>query len=358
MIYKIVRKEDEFLQIEQQWQRLWQKNSESTCYNSFQVAYFWYKHLVPQSQLCIICIFHNEEIVGVAPLCIVEKKHWGFYRVRELEILGWGDYKTFLFDPDFPKQSAIFKSFFEAIQSINGHWDKMVLKNLRQDAQLSHFLKKNPLHDYLYSYNEAPCISFRNYTSFDHYKKEFRDKRIEANEKRLWKKESFTFEFYQVISEDLLQKMMDCHIKEKEILNKASATRTSPFSSAGRRNFHFSLLAKVNYGSAAVLYNGSGEIMAYEIYYHHNGIYYCWNIGYDPHYTSFGVARILNKKVIEFLFSQESVVRYDFGAGGYRWKYQNTTEFCLLYRLEYHNNNSRKIQFIQRVRKILLTRML
>lgn len=354
MIYKIVRTEEEFLQLEEPWNKLQHKSVESTCYNSFLVAYFWYKFLVPKSQLCIVCVLHNEEVVGIAPLCINKRSHWRIYNVREIEVLGWGDYKTFLYNEDFPKRSAIFKSFFDAIESINYQWDKMVIKNLRQDNYLTHFLKRNPLHQYLWSYNEAPCISFKNYKTFDNYKKEFRDKRIEANAKKLSKKESFSFEFYHSISDELLQKMMACHIKEKEILNIGSATRTSPFSSSGRQSFHASLLTKGNYGSAAVLFNSTGDIMAYEMYYYYNGVYYCWNIGYDPKYTSLGVARILNKKVIEFLFSQESVIKYDYGAGGYRWKYQNTTEFCLLYRLEFHNIKSKKVQFIQKVRKILL----
>ncbi len=351
MVYKIVRSEEEFIELKDQWNALLDANNESTCYNSFELSYNWYKKVVPDCQLVIVCVIHNENIVGIAPLCIRKQAKFKVLNFSQLEILGWGDYKTFLYDQSFLSRSSIFKTFFDAIESIRGEWDKLVLKNLRHDTYLAYFLKKTPYHQHLFSYNEAPYIDLKKYEGYSQYMAEFRDKRIDANEKRLKKKSPFRFEFFHSVSDELLVKLMDCHINEKLVLNQSSWERTSPFSNTGRKEFHMALLTEGNFSVAATLLDEEDNVIAYEIMYRHNGIYYCWNIGYNPKYSSFGVARILNKKVVEFLFNEANARRYDYGAGGYRWKYQNTNQFQVLYRLEMHNLNSSKVKLLNRLRR-------
>ncbi|MBS2099063.1 GNAT family N-acetyltransferase [Carboxylicivirga linearis] len=337
MIYEIIKTPDQFISLREDWKQLLEKCEEIGIYQTFEFIYQWYCSVEPESEPRIITVSHNTKIVGIAPLCIQNKKRYKLLKYRELMFLGWGDYKSFLYDQSLPNISAIFKTFFQAIEAMSDEWDKLVLKNLRQDSYLTYFLKKTPYHANLRSYNEAPFITKRNYQTFDDYLQVFKDKRIIANEKRLLKSDPFIFVWLEDVNSIELNEVMDLHIAERNQLNakEDDEVRTSPFVNSRRKQFHLNLLSQSERLSIAALRRKSDQkIIAYELLYTYKGILYCWNIGYDPGYANYGVLRILNKHVVRYFIESGQFEKYDYGSGAYRWKYQNTNEFCLLYRLE------------------------
>jgi len=345
MIYNIVKNKKEFLELKESWQSLEETCKNTHYYNTFKLIYEWFDKVQQNTELRIICVLHNNEVVGIAPLCIENKKKYVFFNIRELSFLGWGDYKTFLYNDSVSNISSIFKTFFQAIESISDDWDKLVLRNLRQDSYLVYFLKKTLYHPYLRSYNEAPFITKNNYSRFDQYLSQYKDKRLETNERRLLKDDPFEYKLFLQPTQGQLEEVMNLHVREKDELNIKSdkVTRTSPFANSKRKAFHLALESVEHTLSLAALFRKSdNKIIAYELYYRFKGIIYCWNMGYDPQYANYGVLRILNKNVVKSFFDQDSDLVYDYGSGGYMWKYQNTNEFCLLYRLEKFSHFSKK----------------
>src|SRR5437868_1417247 len=108
------------------WWALWSRCPDSTPFQSPAWVLPWWKHL-GEGQLCTIAFRQQDQLVGLAPLCIYHDAANG---ARRLLLLGTGvsDYLDVLVEPDFKEQVL---SLFVAWLSRNPAWDHCDFHQLR-----------------------------------------------------------------------------------------------------------------------------------------------------------------------------------------------------------------------------------
>ena len=78
MEIKIIKNEKGFLSIQKEWEVLQSKAKDITYYSTFHFLYHWFANIADKgnTELCIICVYEKNEVIGIAPLMTEKRNHF------------------------------------------------------------------------------------------------------------------------------------------------------------------------------------------------------------------------------------------------------------------------------------------
>ena len=350
---KIIRKSNDLIDIKDDWIRIEKVAPWVSYFSTYRYNYEWWTQYDndPTMELFIVLVIHNLEIVGIAPLQIVERSGRG-YKYRELQFVhGGGDYSNFLIDPNVSAEPA--KIVNELLGQINSHKDEYDVINLSHICQyslLAHQILISKYNLQLKYLVECPFIDFSNFSDYDSYTKQFIPKKIKQYINRFRREVDFTME---VTSDNLVEEFGKIHIAEKDYLkSKGFEQRHSFFENERELNFRKSLYKNNRDVLTYLLVDKkTSEIICYYTGYVYRDTFHSVTTAYNPKYANLAVGKIFNYMIFEENFKNPKWQIFDMGTGRYSWKFEMTNQFNLLYQYkieEYRNKRARVLNRIDR----------
>lgn len=351
MNIKIITENKEFLKLKEDWEILQEKDPDVTYYNTYIFNKTWWKVYSESNDksLFIICVYDNRKLEGIAPFIIEEHKK-AFLSYRVLKFMGRGDYYTVISNKKNNRENTIIRQIFKGINDNSDKWERIELTHIKQNSSLAYYLLRHNLYNESFTYQiECPVVYINRFSSFDMYKNDFNiDKETKYYINKLLKKAGYSFKIYKGNQENILEKISVIHNKEQEYLIniKGRKDRKSLFKNKGVYTFLRDIYDINDNTVTFILEDNNSNIISYATCYYYKNTLYLWNTGYDPQFAKYAVCRVANYEIFKYIYENDFVDIFDFGAGRYPWKFKWTKDFIFNYKLDLWNSKSNKAKII------------
>jgi len=348
MEIKIIENSKQFLELKNAWKALEIKSDEVTFYSTYDYLYNWYVFNKSNNfELKIICVFEKNEIIGIAPL-MIENRKIILFRTKVLRFIGRADFHNFIIDSDV-KQQSVLKKIFETIK-INLKWDKLELSHVANNTYLSFFCLKSELYNLKFEHlGENPIIDLNKNDDFAVYKKIYFKKKINYYKNKLKKELNTSLEVVLGNTNNILDEISSIHISR----NANEKGRRSLFENKAIFNLIKKIYTLDKQGITFVLRTAKGDIVSYATCYQFNKTLHNWNTSYNLSYSDYSAGDLIYLEMVNYAFeNRDSIEVIDFGAGRYPWKFRMTSTFIPTYKLNYNNKESNKFYILEAYDKL------
>lgn len=329
MNYKIVNDKTSFYDLKKTWNSLEDSDPQVTYFSTFKYFYSWaIEKFNANNNLFIICVIHNNEIVGIAPLQIERVKKL-FIVNKVVKFISKGDYNNFIFRHDLNLDiENIISTIFKAINENKKLWDEIYLPLISSNSFLSHyFLKRNNLNKNFKFLIESPYLDIRDYSA-----KKLLD--IFKTKRKFYNKFLNDIDFDFIIThKNVVDEISKIHIKQKTIMSRSGVKgRRSYYEDKNMVSFLNKLYTRNKNCLTYILKDKKNDnIIGYETGYIHKNIFHSYNVGFDPLYSKYRVGVLLKRMIIEHNISNNIWDIIDMGPGRYDWKFFLTSSFNSMY---------------------------
>lgn len=341
---KIFRTIAEIEKIKSDWERLETVSPWVSYFSTYRYNMDWWKQYEEDNtiEIFVPIVIHNQEIVGIAPLQIKQRKGRG-YTYKELQFNhGGGDYSNFLVHPEVSAEPS--KIVNELLNQISAHcneFDAISLTHICQFSLLAHQLlisKENNCLQYLI---ECPYIDFSKYPSYEAYTKAYIPKKVKQYINRFKREVDYRFE---VTDRNVISDLANIHIAEKNYLqSKGLVQRHSFFEDLREFTFREALYTKnANVLTYMIIDNKTDDIICYYTGYVWKETFHSVTTAYNPKYANLAVGKIFNYMIFENNYITPLWKIFDMGTGRYSWKFEMTDSFNLLYQYKKYCFRNRK----------------
>lgn len=140
---RLVTTLDSFLDLKDEWNRLYEKSDVATVFSSWEWMYTWWEVYQDQCQrkLYILCFYKNNKLVGIAPFQIDKFYPQAFIQGRTLRFIGLGDLRDDRIVSQYLDILAISDYEDEVVTAVSNYlvahkrdWDFADLEYLLEDA--------------------------------------------------------------------------------------------------------------------------------------------------------------------------------------------------------------------------------
>ena len=283
----------------------------------------WWEAFGGNRSLCIGLYWQNDQLVGYAPLMLAHERFCGISR-RVLRFLGDGisDYADLFSRND---RADVTQAMVDDIVD-SWSWEELQLANVRggsatiaafqQKQSPRYFSRVAPIDRCLY-------IDLRDRTFEQYYRTLSRNHRRELQKRRhkldalgTW---SVRFESDAPVA-TLFDEFRSLHTARSEAMGWSSL-----YDLAGFREFFASLMQSEPEDLEVLCSTLRHEqrLMSYTLGFLARGVYYHWNIGFDPAYEAIAPNKLHHQFLIEECFRRRCVA-FDFMRGAYEYKFKWT----------------------------------
>jgi len=345
----IIRTDNGFLDLKVAWEKLQEEDLTLTYNDTFEYNYNWWKSFEEggHTRLFIFTVYSKfDEVVAILPLSIKKSTYSGI-NIKSLEFISKGDRHSFITVNDDTNKSKVFNLLVSALEQHKDEFDKVNLTHIDVLSPFSKYLLKHQKYNDKFNLLvETPVLIKKNHQSVVEYKKNYLSKNVKNLNNRLMKDVGYIFE---VSTDNCIDEISEIHKKQQT--QETREKRKSIFYDDNYVDFLNELYSKKNHVTFLIK-DKAGITIAYQTAYFHNGTLLFWNMGYDLQYSKYSIGRISIYKMIEYFFENPALKSLDFGSGRYPWKFQWTSDMLSIYKLEFYIRNSKKIQLIERIKKL------
>ncbi len=141
---KKVSNQNEFLRLKEEWTALLKRSKSDTIFLTWEWMYTWWECFKGNKQLFILTVHEeNENLIGIAPLCMDKKKIGGITVLNYIKFLGTmptsSDHLDFIFSQGRERDTleAIVNYMFQ-----ENKWDLCVLSNIPVSSSTGKLLRE------------------------------------------------------------------------------------------------------------------------------------------------------------------------------------------------------------------------
>ncbi|MEK9657753.1 MAG: GNAT family N-acetyltransferase [bacterium] len=342
MYAKIIETKSGFSRLQHDWTRLQTIDPDVSYYSTFEFLHTWWQTFKKHKTLFIICVYHNNAVVGIMPLYFETRRHIGLFSCKECKFLasGLSDFFSVLIDKSINADNKIFNCMMSTIEKHHLKWDRLLLIQMDSQTAFSRYLLKHQTYAPLFSFHlENPYLNLSEYENFSAYCKKHVSKNMNWRINKLQRDEPFNFNVSTNNQSPLLDEIKQLHLATCRYRNKHLPSMAKKYISVFSNktmNCFFNALYSNNCRvlNFTIRHQKTDELMAYNSCYIYNSTVYMWNTSYNVTYDSYHLGKIINYKIIEHCFDNDHVSVFDFGAGKYPWKFEWTDTFKPMYKLE------------------------
>jgi len=349
----LVTKETEgFYKLREDWVRLQEQDPDVTYYSTYEYVKTWWeahkddKHL----NLLIVCVYQNDDIVGIGPFIIQHTKK-RFFSWSLLKFLGRGDYLGVLLKRGQSNEMNILNDMFKCLEE-NSCWNKMHLTHINTDSALAHFFFQQGKYNSNFRYLiECPRLNLKKFSGFQEYKRLFVSKSAKKYSNKLKREHNYTFEVKSPAGSALINQVMTMHRQTQKHLVDADGRRDrySLFEESRMREHVVNLCRNKENVVVFLLLDGKGKIIIYDMCFLCSNVLYSWNTSYNPLYIKYNAGRIMYYEIMNYLFDGKIADVFDFGTGRYPWKFEWTDDFASVYQLDMWNTKTKKARRLMKI---------
>lgn len=283
--------------------------------------------------LLYLLMYENNNPVLLAPFEI-RKRKVALSKWTELQFGLEGDFKNILLGDCVVNYDTSIKNLFKYIEKLSV--DRVVLDNILPQTNLSKYILKNQkLNGHFSQQNMVPTLKFDEYENFDEYNKTFPSNTRKYKNKIL-RERNIEFEVVDNMNEELYNEIKNIHIEEKKFLKSLGRSeRYSLYEDEKREEFIKNVQIGSNLVKNFIIRDiDKNKVIAYRNCYVNGDELVSWNTGYDPDYREYRLNNALFYFIFEDLFKGNEFKKFNFGVGGYPWKFGYANSFTNIYILD------------------------
>ncbi len=328
MIFKVIKTNDEFLDLQKYWNTLLSKSCHNHIHLTYEWISIWWRNFAAGKMLFIITATDSDNIIGIAPLMI--QKVGRFYKnalkSRQVTFLGAGlvDSSDFVITD---KRGEVFNGFFKVLKDNSHLWDEIKLSQISTSSpnyRLFHEMS-NDYNKYHISFDilvGVPYVSIEE--DFNRYYSSLSKTFVKQTERRIRK----LYKEKQDISIDIVKQVEEKHLSEIHKLVKKRLTMTqhkSMFLDQAKLQFIKNIISEFNRNDWIRLFviRQGNTMISYSLTFNYANQIYDWTTSYDPDYYIYSVGRVLIKEIIQYCYAH-SIQCYDLMAGNEEYKFDWT----------------------------------
>ena len=313
-----VKEISEFKALRDQWEVLFNQRTQKTVFLSWEWLYTWWKYNGMNKELWLLTAWHNDVLIGVAPLMLSISTKYGL-RFRLLETLGSPniDESDFLVKKGHEQAYTL---FIEYIYSHKNMWDALKLNELHANSDSTKLIKNLLVDSSLinqYSTNQHYHIPIN--SSWEEYVKSLSKNTRDSITKRLRQaKKKYKFEFKYLKSEQIRLE----HFEMLFEVNK-KGRYSSVYNDDTERAFHkelFEVTKERNWVEIIMIFLDDQPV-AFDYGFNLDGRFEDWRTGYDLSFRQQAVGKLLLYLSLEFQFTN-GYRDFDFLRGDHDYKSQ------------------------------------
>lgn len=360
MDIKIVKKQEEFFSLKDDWDRL---ALNLITVNSFDWMFKWWEQYKEEGDLNILVASDNNIIKGIAPLYTKDMNFFKLFKLKKLCFLGGdiSDFLDFLINQD-EERDLTFKTLLNyAINNLN--YDYLGLGQIN-----SHYPNFDLWQKYVdlfkfefESYRECHKTHLLEYSSYDEYFKKL-SKNRQKDLRRIQNKVNNEFErveyvFERDINQNDIEIIANINIsRQKFLYDKGFQDRFCYFVDDRKNNFIKDYFCNSNQNDRMIAYlKCNDNVAAYDLILTNKHTLSFWNGAFDPNYEIYSPAKLLLNEEIKYAF-ENSFSYFDFMRGNDDYKLHWTNDFSLNYNLWKKKTLKAKIAYL--IKYALPTNML
>lgn len=354
MNVEIITEMNELKKVKEKWEELEVKEIGTTIFQTYLYNLTWWdsvKELNKYKLNIIVIRDKNQNILGIAPLVVEEEKKI-FLKIKTLKFMGWGDYLNFLILSKNTNVAKVVNKIFDTINNLNV--DRIMLTNIDINSKLGGVLRRNERYNKSLEFlTECPQIQFFKYNSLNNYKEKFNYSSLNNLKNKLKKDYNYKLIVENNIENNKFKEISEIHKNLQNFLNKEKAykDRKSLYEDPKRKSFLKNFYSETDKVLNFFIVDMNNNIIAYDTCYINDKRILSWNMGHNPKYNAYSPGRIISLEIIDWFFKQDSFQEYifDFGCGGYSWKFQWTDDFTSVYKLEYDIQSNLNIKLLKKL---------
>jgi len=217
----VIETMEEFEEIKDAWNRLLEKNSELTAFQTWEFNYYWWKMNSEKGVLHIICFGNKKELHFIAPLYIDERKSLVFLQSGSVDFL------DVIYDEAFFAPHIFIKKFSDHLL-LSKSFKRAHLTQMRCNSILLHYFpyyfRKTPYYIQqtdLYSFIDKKLFDSTRFLKHVNSKQYKSLKKIDKNIQSCFELiESTKTDFPGQIIEEIIEKMVKRGIREESIYHR------------------------------------------------------------------------------------------------------------------------------------------
>lgn len=315
-----------FDQLQDEWDELLDASDQRVYFLRRAWNQIWWQTFRPaDSQLFIItCRNHHNQLVGLAPFYIRQRRTLGIEHVREVLFLGTGIYSQTSEYLDLIARRGYEKPVAEAVLgflSQSEAWDKLYLNEIPASSTLlPHLRKALGKHAHITASSHAHSIDTN--VDWETFKSTL-GRTTRQNTMRLTRRlmESYDCKFSRVETRDQLQTAMDALVRLHQLRWQAKGEPGS-FAIPGTEDL-------LRGAADAALAEGrlrlwtlelNRQVVAVQLAFLDNGVAHCFQVGFDPQYGKDSVGKIMLLWCVRACIEDPAVREYDLMGGDQPYK--------------------------------------
>lgn len=309
-------------ELESEWNRLQATSYADSLFISWDWISIWWTHYSrKQDNLWLITAHDDDDLIGIAPLMIVNHHEARGINWRQLEFISAEapvDHWDFIIEKGY--EDVVIPAFLDEIQHHKHGWDVLELSNILPDSPTVEILRKASFSWDEHDGHITPYISLPNqfddlFSTLSSNKRQQQRRHMRKMEKTVDK-----WSFEAVHGDDVVgffQKLVDHHQSKWEALGETGA-----FKKASDVQFHMDVVQRFDQKKWLRLFclKFDDDIAGLLYMFAYRGRMYYFNSGLNEQYEHLRTGHILHELAIRAAID-EGLQEYDFMWGDERYKY-------------------------------------
>ncbi len=317
---------NELVSLEDEWNQLLERSEIKSPFLTFEfISNYWrfIEEKNPESQLLILTVRENGELLGIAPL-MKGTSRVSFFNLRKIEFIGapQADIADFIIPEKNKKR--ILKEIYSHLLKKSNSWDSIALEEIPEDSStlsLSPEILRNSSFGIYFS-NFSPSLGYNDLPE-EELKKKINKKSVRREIKKIKKKGKFSFDCLSDYEEakKFLPLFFQLHIKRW-----GKTPTKSMFEREEYRRFYEELFKSFSERGYARLFKISfnEEPIAFEYGLKFDGMYFGHLVTYDREYRDLAPGIVLLGLVTKEGYGENwRELKYGRGKEGYKLRFVN-----------------------------------
>lgn len=240
-----------------------ERDPDATYYVTHRFVRAWWGAFATQDGIAlhVVCIRHNDQVVGIAPLSIREEMR-GDQPVRIARWASHGDYLTVLVDWDVNAES-VYKQVMAHLSAEAG--GGAFLTHVPSSSAFAHYLLKSEHNGAFAFYAENPYIDLRRFADFEDFAAHHLPGHTRKYRNKLLREKQVGFRVIRNNDENILDRIAEVHRAEKEFLvqQKDRSERHSLFENSLRTRHIASIFERADDAITFCYEDPDGQVVGF-----------------------------------------------------------------------------------------------
>jgi CelD/BcsL family acetyltransferase involved in cellulose biosynthesis len=325
---RIIDDEEGFKNLKDTWNDLLNRSNSNNIFLTWEWMHSWWDIYQEDKSLLIMIAEEANEVIGIAPFCIVKSRYFAIRPLRHIEFLGTtgpcAEYLDFILLKG--REHELVNALLNRLNNIAKEWNVINLVSVHTNAVnlevCRKYFKERKYKHYIYNEDFCPFIELPS-SADEYYKSLSSNKRWKFRNRRKQLEQKYAAVFKELKNTDELENNFDTFM---ELYDKRWKDKGIEGSFSQNKNkfilFHKKIIKLLSdkHWLYFIFLKAKNKIVAAQYNFIYNNKIYYYAATFDPAWSGYSVGSVLQLMAIEDAI-RKKISEFDFLRGTEEYKY-------------------------------------